>query len=301
MEINENLYELDLYSILKDICIYHNDEFEKNNIENGIFQKNEYFINDNSNSKVKNSSTDILKEYELYYSFYNKNTYNNTENTDNKLEEILNSKDYQYLKSRKNLFDHMKYIKDFNKDLEFNLNLFDRKISKEKKIDEGLMLTENTKTNNNCENYLLLFISSIMSDNEFLYYLNFMKKYQNHNIIIINNSCISLVINQNQILKNLNSKIFTLKGIGLLPLEINTILSTKGLKWDLNNFKCSLGCEMISTSNQIDINENETTPDISNNNDISSKIPLSLDEKNYELIIYLHQGLCLFTAALNFE
>jgi thiamine pyrophosphokinase len=47
--------------------------------------------------------------------------------------------------------------------------------------------------------------------------------------------------------------IFTRRGVGLLPME-KSIISTKGLKWDVNNWETSFG-KNISTSNEFENDE----------------------------------------------
>jgi len=44
-------------------------------------------------------------------------------------------------------------------------------------------------------------------------------------------------------------KLFTKKGIGLLPLE-KSVISTRGFQWDVNDWQTSFGHNNLSTSNE---------------------------------------------------
>jgi hypothetical protein len=72
------------------------------------------------------------------------------------------------------------------------------------------------------------------------------------------------------------NNIFTGKGIGLIPIE-KSIISTKGLKWDVNQWETFFGSPNISTSNEIQ------------------------DYIDGEIKIIVETGLIVFTAEINPE
>lgn len=95
-------------------------------------------------------------------------------------------------------------------------------------------------------------------DNLFFDILNliFIKvKYEkNRKIFLISNDSILIPLNLGMNLVYLSENLFTKKGVGLLPLS-KANFSTKGLKWDVDNYISEFGSFNVSTSNEFKENE----------------------------------------------
>lgn len=91
-----------------------------------------------------------------------------------------------------------------------------------------------------------------------------------HHIFLTDESiCVKLNEGLNNIY--LPQSLFTKKGIGLLPIS-RSIVTTRGLRWDVKDYHTQFGSEDVSTSNELIDNEGQ---------------------------IYVHEGTLLFTAELN--
>jgi hypothetical protein len=102
---------------------------------------------------------------------------------------------------------------------------------------------------------IIFYIDFNNSDLEIFYILNFFIK--NVDFGIKNNFKIIFLSDENMLIKlgpgmnyiYISENLFTKKGVGLLPVK-NSIISTKGLMWDVQDWKTSFGEVNLSTSNE---------------------------------------------------
>lgn len=264
-----------------------------NNISNEYkyFNIKELLSINNSNNKNKDINGNSNIKY-IYYTFsegFNKQENNvdlNTKksysspNSSSLKQQIIN----KYLSTNNTNNNSNKYL-----EVEFK--------SFEESIEEYIntINTRNDNTNISIEkdSYLLIFLESNYNVSKALYLMHLLLKYKRLNIILINNKCISFLLDKiHRII--LNDEYFTLKGIGLLPFNKKTTISTNGLFWNLTNQNTYFGFSFLSTSNQvnedslfkenedennnIDANNADTSNDCFYSNNIKQVI---INERNY--------------------
>jgi hypothetical protein len=105
--------------------------------------------------------------------------------------------------------------------------------------------------------------------------LNFLKKIEKNNlhgkVTIVTNKSIMCVLSPGMNTILFSDNLFTKKGLGLLPLQ-KSIISTKGLRWDVQDWETDLGSLNLSTSNEF---------------------------VEDECSIFIHSGCIAFTAEIN--
>jgi hypothetical protein len=102
------------------------------------------------------------------------------------------------------------------------------------------------------ESEIILFLYiDIDYNNIFFEILNLLHTLKNDpvKIFIINNNSILCPLKSGMNNIYLSNSLFTTKGIGLLPLE-ESIISTRGLRWDVTDYKTKFSTKDVSTSNE---------------------------------------------------
>lgn len=147
-----------------------------------------------------------------------------------------------------------------NKDISFlsKLSSF-KKINKdsvEEAIKEYVNITSilDPVSQNKCLLYIT--IDTDYNEVEFFKILFLLQQEKRNDIIILSEKTAFTVISEGMNIIYL-SDLFTGKGIGLLPLSESKV-STKGLKWNLDQSITKIGGDMVSTSNQVESNINDT-------------------------------------------
>jgi hypothetical protein len=151
-------------------------------------------------------------------------------------------------------FEYIDILREFKQDS----NFFNEMSINEKEtyfLDCTEKLLESlSNQNKSCEkSKYILYLDSEENDLFLFIILNFLKKLVKHNhhnmISIITNKSIMCVLSPGMNTLLFSENLFTKKGLGLLPLE-KSIISTKGLRWDLLDWETDFGSINLSTSNE---------------------------------------------------
>ena len=153
------------------------------------------------------------------------------------------------------------YLFKFNsKEISFASKLLNfkeiNKDSIEETIKEYISITSNFDPVSQNKCLLYITIDSDYNEVEFFKILFLLQQIKRNDIIILSDKTAFSLISEGMNIIYL-SDCFSGKGIGLLPLSESKV-STKGLKWNLDQSITKVGGDMVSTSNQVESNINNT-------------------------------------------
>lgn len=103
---------------------------------------------------------------------------------------------------------------------------------------------------------LHIYIDNFYNEFDFVFYVNLMQTYAYLNILCLNLKTIFKLLGVGLHAIYLSETVFTLKGIGLLPIEL-CVVSTRGLRWNLDKDTLKIGGNLISSSNELSDCESE--------------------------------------------
>jgi hypothetical protein len=99
---------------------------------------------------------------------------------------------------------------------------------------------------------VIIYLDGEADDLETIIILNFFKKFKknflNIDLMILTDDSLTFPLHSGMNAVFLSRSLFTKKGIGLLPLE-KSVISTKGLRWDVSKWETNFGGN-VSTSNE---------------------------------------------------